>query len=97
MAIEKFTAYLSSVNNGLLDDELTEFILKSVNEIRLNGGKYEINLKVKITGREIRDELFIDITPTYTTKHTPVEIGGNCFPCPTSEGTSLRLELPETL
>lgn len=97
MQIEKFTAYLANVNSGLLDDELTEFILKSVNEIRLNGGKYEINLKIKITGREIRDDLFIDITPTYTTKHTPVANGGNRFPCPTYEGTSLRLELPENL
>ena len=97
MPIEKFSAYLANVNDGFLDIELTECVLKSINEIRLNGGKFEINLKVKISGREIRNELFIDIAPTYTTKHTPVEIGSNSFQCPTCEATSLQLEFSESL
>lgn len=90
MPIESFSQHIAEVSNGALDDELTDFIHKSVREIKDNGGKYEISLKIKITGKEEQGEFIVALIPTYTTKHTPVDIGGSAYQCTPDN----RLEAP---
>lgn len=81
MPIDRFSQHIAEVSDGMLDDELTEVMQKAVKEIANHGGRFEISLKIKITGKEVKDNFFVDIVPTYTTKHTPVDIGGSSYQC----------------
>ncbi|MCF1431338.1 MAG: hypothetical protein LPD71_00080 [Shewanella sp.] len=81
MPTEKFSVYLSQISSGMLDAELSDVLTTAIRDIKSVGGKFDLSLKLKIYGGEDKGDFMVKIDPTYTVKHTPVELGGSIYRC----------------